>query len=158
VTVAYEPIGVVRSAYREQKGTPIQAAHGDTEATVEIDPPWREGLADLSGFERIWLVTHLHGAKAYRPRVVPYLDTEERSLFATRSPARPNPIGISCVRLLEVDAVRGVLRVEAVDLLDGTAVLDVKPYVPRFDAFHGARAGWIDGAPGDRTRADDRFE
>lgn len=153
------PIGRVRSSHREQTGTPIQPAFGgeDGRARVEIDPPWREGLSDLEGFGRVWLLTLLDRSPGFRARVVPYRDTVERGVFATRSPCRPNPIGLSCVALLGVDVVSGVLEIGACDLLDGTPVLDVKPYVPSVDAFPDAPAGWFGASPEERTHADDRF-
>ncbi len=140
-----------------QKGTPIQPHTGQPDpAEIHIDPPWREGLSDLEGFDRIWLLVWLDRAKPCRLKVVPYRDNVPRGVFSTRAPSRPNPIGLSCVRLLAVEAEEGVLRVEAVDLLDGTPVLDIKPYVPEFDAFPGAAAGWHSRGLR-RDRADDRF-
>lgn len=150
-------IGCVRSGHFEQKGTPIQAAYGEEDARVEIDPPYREALADLDGFERIWLLVWLHDAREFRPKVVPYLDDVERGLFATRSPARPNPIGLSPVLVRSVDVGTGVIETGPVDFLDGTAVLDLKPYVPGFEAHPDSRAGWLDRVDKSRNRADDRF-
>jgi tRNA-Thr(GGU) m(6)t(6)A37 methyltransferase TsaA len=151
-------IGRIRSGYGEQRGTPIQPRFGEAGARVEIEAPWRAALADLAGFARIWLVTWLDRAGPARPTVVPYRDTVERGLFATRAPTRPNPIGLSCVTVRSVDVSAGVIETGPVDLLDGTPVLDVKPYVPEFDAFPDAAAGWLDGPGSGRDRADGRFE
>jgi len=150
------PIGVVRTPFAEGAGTPIQPAFAaGAEGRVELDPDWAPALQDLEGFERVWLLVWLHRARPPRLRVVPYRDTVERGLFATRAPSRPNPIGLSCVRLLGVEG--STLRVADVDLLDGTPVLDVKPYVPEFDAYPAARAGWLEGEGSGRTHADARF-
>jgi tRNA-Thr(GGU) m(6)t(6)A37 methyltransferase TsaA len=150
------PVGVVRSQFKRQEGTPIQpAAAAGAEGTIEIDAEYLAALADLEGFERIWVLYVFHCASAYRPLVVPYLDDRPRGLFATRAPCRPNPIGMSPLRLLAITGA--TLRVADLDILDGTPVLDIKPYVPRFDAFPGARAGWLDAACGDERHADGRF-
>jgi len=156
--VKLSPIGRVRSRFQNQAGTPIQPSVGEGAGRVEIDPPYREALADLDGFDRIWLLTWLDRAGEFRPRVVPYRDDVERGLFSCRAPARPNPIGLSCVLLTRVDVESGTIETGPLDLLDGTPVLDLKPYVPRFDAFPDARAGWHDDAAGGRDVADDRFE
>jgi tRNA-Thr(GGU) m(6)t(6)A37 methyltransferase TsaA len=128
---------------------------GDVEGVVEIFEPFVEALADVAGFSHVVLLTHLHRSRPWRPRVVPFLDTVERGLFATRSPSRPNPIGLSVVELVSVDGAR--LTVRGVDLLDGTPLLDLKPYVGEFDARHGARFGWLEAARARDVRSDDRF-
>ena len=153
------PIGRIRSSHTGQAGTPIQPAFGDAgeTTTVEIDPPFREALADLQGFGRVWILTWLDRAPDFRSRVVPYRDTVERGLFATRAPCRPNPIGLSCVELRDVDVERGVLTLGPSDLLDRTPVIDVKPYVPAADAFPDAAPGWFGDGEEGRQRADDRF-
>lgn len=154
------PIGRIHSPHAQQEGTPIQPAFGnaDDRVVVEIDAPYREALADLSGFGRVWILAWLDRASAWAPRVVPYRDTVQRGLFSTRAPSRPNPIGLSCVELHEVDVARGRLTIGACDLLDGTPVLDLKPYVPAVDAFPDAAAGWFGASRATRDRADDRFE
>ncbi|MHC4471085.1 MAG: tRNA (N6-threonylcarbamoyladenosine(37)-N6)-methyltransferase TrmO [Planctomycetota bacterium] len=154
------PIGWIRSPRKTQEGAPVQPRYGDESdaAEIVIESAFRESLRDLEGFERIWVLTWLDRAKDYRPLVVPYRDTVERGLFATRSPSRPNPIGLSCVELLSVDREAGLVSVGATDLLDGTPVLDVKPYIPEIDAFPDARAGWFGDSTSNRGRADDRFE
>jgi tRNA-Thr(GGU) m(6)t(6)A37 methyltransferase TsaA len=156
VTFNVKPIGVVHSPFRETQGTPIQPVYaGDTQFEVELSPEYTNGLKDLTGFERIWLICWLHRAAASRLLVTPFRDLTERGLFATRAPCRPVPIGLSCVRLMEI---RGnVLICSGADILDGTPLLDIKPYIPECDAFPSSRAGWFD-EPGDpRTHADDRF-
>jgi tRNA-Thr(GGU) m(6)t(6)A37 methyltransferase TsaA len=103
----------------------------------------------------VWLVYWFDRAGPYKPRVVPYRDTHERGLFATRSPCRPNPIGVSVVRLLGREG--NVLRVGGIDILDRTPLLDIKPYVPEFDAHPASKAGWLDEQREDRREADGRF-
>jgi tRNA-Thr(GGU) m(6)t(6)A37 methyltransferase TsaA len=117
--------------------------------------PFVEGLADLEGFDRIWLLYWCDRSARARMRVIPYRDTQERGLFATRAPARPNPIGLSCVRLLRI--ADHVLHIGDVDILDGTPLLDIKPYVPAFDSFPAARHGWLSERSTERLVADGRF-
>jgi tRNA-Thr(GGU) m(6)t(6)A37 methyltransferase TsaA len=156
VTVSLQPVGVVHTPFRDAAGTPIQPAFADGAAgTVVLDPSFAPALDDIEGFERMWLVYWMDRVGPYQPRVVPYRDTRERGLFATRSPCRPNPLGLSAVRLLRRDGC--TLHVLDVDVLDGTPLLDVKPYVPAFDAHPSSRAGWFDRSGLDRRVADGRF-
>ena len=148
-------IGVIRTPFRSADGTPIQPVYSaGAEGAVIVDESFEEALADLEGFERIWLVFWFDRAGPYRPRVVPYRDTVEHGVLATRSPCRPNPIGLSLVRLLAREG--RTLRVGDVDVLDNTPLLDIKPYVPEFDARPESRSGWLEGGV-DRRVADDRF-
>ena len=150
------PIGVVRSPFREQDGTPIQPSFAEgAEGVIEVEPSYTPALADLVGFERIWVLYVFHRARPFAPLVVPYRDDRPRGLFATRAPGRPNPIGMSALRLLAVEG--STVKVADLDVLDGTPVLDLKPYVPAFDAFPGSRAGWLDEERTRRRRADQRF-
>lgn len=147
-----EPIGWVRSPYQERFGTPQQAAAvgSEAEAVLELDPARvpPEALADLVGIDKIWVITYLHLVDGWRPRVMPPRGPrQKRGVLATRSPHRPNPIGLSAVTLVAVEGCR--LRVRGVDILDGTPILDVKPYLPYADAFPEAKAGWIDEIPRD---------
>jgi tRNA-Thr(GGU) m(6)t(6)A37 methyltransferase TsaA len=152
------PIGVIRTPWRQPRGTPIQPPMAEgAEGRVEVDAELADGLADLDGFDRIWLVYWFDRAPDPRLRVTPFMDTVQRGLFATRAPCRPNRIGLSPVRLLRVEGA--TLHVADVDMLDGSPLLDIKPYAPTFDCFPGARAGWLDESDPDRpVRADDRFE
>jgi tRNA-Thr(GGU) m(6)t(6)A37 methyltransferase TsaA len=150
-------IGIIRSPHRQATGTPVQVAHAtDICGTVEVFPAFGDGLKDLAGFERIWLVYWFDRAASARLEVTPYLDVETHGIFATRSPCRPNPIGLSPVRLLGIEG--NTLKVVDLDILDGTPLLDIKPYVPAFDAFVARRIGWcgqlVDGR---RSVADERF-
>lgn len=144
------PIGWVRSPYQRRFGTPQQASavDSDSEATLELDGALipETALRDLAGVERLWILSYLDRSGTWGALVQPPRGPRvRRSLFATRSPDRPNPIGLSAVQLLRVDGL--TLHVRGVDLLDGTPILDLKPYVPYADAFPGARAGWIDDIP-----------
>lgn len=143
--IEFRPIGIIHSPFTKLDGMPIQPpAAGDAKGTVEVFEEFRAGLADLEGFSHIALLYHFHRSHGFELGVVPFLDSRRRGLFATRAPRRPNPIGLSIVRL---DRVEGcVLHVKNVDILDGTPLLDIKPYVPRFDERPGARAGWLEQA------------
>jgi tRNA-Thr(GGU) m(6)t(6)A37 methyltransferase TsaA len=139
------PIGVIRSPFTDPGATPIQPRFASgVEGRIELDPAFAAALSDLAGFERIWALYLFDRARPYSLEVVPYLDSETRGLFATRAPARPNPIGLSVWRLLAVEG--SVVRVADVDVLDGTPLLDIKPYVPAFDAFPESRCGWLEQA------------
>jgi len=151
-----KPIGVIHTPHKKAAGTPVQAASAERVAgTVEVFPQYAAGLQDLEGFERIWLLYWFDRATTAELQMKPYLDTRERGLFATRAPARPNPIGMSAVRLLRIEA--NVIHIEGVDMLDGTPLLDIKPYVPQFDAFTAERVGWLRGVTGKGAIADGRF-
>jgi len=144
--LVYRPIGVVHSPFRELAEVPKQPFDApDVRGLVEIDPPFRAGLADLEGFSHVFLLCHLHRAGEARLVVGGDRGTP-RGVFATRNPRRPVPIGLSLVRLIAVQ-VDG-LEIAGPDILDGTPLLDVKPYVPAFDARPSATIGWLAGRPG----------
>lgn len=147
-----DAIGWVESPYQRRFGTPQQAAAvgSDREAVLHMDAERipSTAFADLVGIERIWVLSWLHRGGTWSPMVRPPRGTRApRGVFATRSPDRPNPIGLSAVRLVRVDGCD--LHVRGIDLIDGTPILDVKPYVPYADAFPDAKAGWIDEIPRD---------
>jgi tRNA (adenine37-N6)-methyltransferase len=153
-----DPIGVIETPFREPAGTPIQPSRASgARGTVRIESRFQAGLKDLAGFERIWLIYWLHRASGSSLLVKPFLDTREHGIFATRAPARPSPLGMSAVRLLAVQE-GGVLEVADVDIIDGTPLLDIKPYVPEFDSYPNSRAGWFDESDSRRRVADKRFE
>jgi tRNA-Thr(GGU) m(6)t(6)A37 methyltransferase TsaA len=142
-----QPIGVIRTPFAEGDQIPIQPAFSQATGRVEVYPEYAEGLQDIEGFSHIILLYALHRSSGYALRVTPFLDHRLRGVFATRHPRRPNPIGMSVVRLL---ARRGSnLEVEGIDVLDGTPLLDIKPYVPDFDLKADAHAGWYDDRPED---------
>ena len=151
-----EPIGIIHSPHQEAVGTPVQSSMaGGVEGTIEIYPQFAQGLKDIEGFERIWLVYWFHRAKPTKLLVVPYLDTVPHGVFATRAPCRPNPIGLSSVRLLKVQG--NILHVEGLDVLDGSPLLDIKPYIPSFDGFETTRIGWCKNVKVTSAVADGRF-
>lgn len=175
-----EPIGMVHSAYTEAKGTPVQpfaarihlgggsgpealpfGPHVDPcggIGTLEIEPEWEEALLDLEGFSRAWILFWCHRSAPARKVAIPYRDTVPHGLFATRAPARPNPIGISCVR---ITGIRGrFVHVAEMDALHGSPLLDIKPYVPLYDSYENVRCGWLEGHENKNLamQADSRFE
>lgn len=141
--IKYKPIGIIHSPFKRPQGTPIQPSAGrDIEGTVEIRPEYVKGLKDLDGFSHIILIYHLHLSKPYSLKVKPFMDDTLRGLFATRAPSRPNPIGISVVRLDKV--VGRTLYIRDVDIVDNTPLLDIKPYVAEFDLREKIKRGWLD--------------
>jgi tRNA-Thr(GGU) m(6)t(6)A37 methyltransferase TsaA len=151
-----KPIGTINSCFKQALGTPIQPAFAKgVKGTVVVFPEYKEALKDLEGFERVWLIFWFDRSSTPKLKVVPYMDKVERGLFATRAPARPNPIGLSCVKLMRIEDC--TLFIEELDILDGTPLLDIKPYVPRFDSFAVQRQGWLKSRDERRQKADDRF-
>lgn len=157
--VIYKPIGVIRSPFQDVEGMPIQpkAALG-VRGTVELNPDLVAGLKDLDGFSHIILIYHFHRSTGYTLEVQPFLDDSLRGVFATRAPRRPNAIGLSVVRLIGIAG--NMLSVQDVDVLDGTPVLDIKPFVPEFDNRQAERLGWLSdkSQAADGKRADRRFK
>ena len=141
--INYKPIGVIHSPFKEPTGTPIQptAAKG-IEGMVEVFPEYAEGLKDVEGFSHIILIYHFHLSKGFSLKVKPYMDNEAHGVFAMRGPSRPNPIGISTVRLVRIE--ENILYIQDTDIVDGTPLLDIKPYVPEFDTRVGERVGWLE--------------
>lgn len=141
--IIFTPIGTILTPFQEPRGTPIQprAARG-VAGTVALFPEFAAGLQDLDGFSHIFLIYHFHLSKAFSLKVKPFLDDEKRGVFATRAPARPNPIGVSLVRLAKVEGDN--LQVLDVDMVNGTPLLDIKPFVPEFDVGPQARVGWLE--------------
>ncbi|MCP4600435.1 MAG: tRNA (N6-threonylcarbamoyladenosine(37)-N6)-methyltransferase TrmO [Proteobacteria bacterium] len=137
------PIGTVRTPFKHASGTPIQGAlSDDVEGEVILDSAFQDGLADLDGFSHIMLIYAFHRMDGFKLKVKPYLDKHERGIFSTRSPCRPNPIGMTVVRLIEIDGCR--LKVSGVDMLDETPLLDIKPSIPAFDYHSSVRCGWFE--------------
>lgn len=156
--VEYHPIGIIRTPFKTPEGTPIQPPGGREEsAVVEIFLEYIEGLRDLDGFSHLILLYHCHLAGPARLTVKPFLDDADHGLFATRAPARPNAIGLSVVRLVRVEG--GSLFIREVDIVDGSPLLDIKPYVPKFDSRVAERTGWIENQAHrtEQARDDGRF-
>jgi len=142
--IVFRPIGIVRSPHVDASRTPIQPRYAKgVQGQIEIFPEYEEGLTDLEGFSHIVVLFHLHRARSVRLMVVPFMDTVPRGVFATRAPSRPNPIGMSVVRLRRREG--RVLCVEDIDMLDETPVLDIKPHIARFGVDEPVSSGWQDG-------------
>ena len=151
-----KPIGIIHSPFKQAAGTPTQPGFASgTEGQVEIFSEYAAGLKDLEGFERIWLIYWFDRAAAPRLLVKPYMAEQERGLFATRAPCRLNPIGISAVKLIRIQNC--TLYIADIDILDQTPLLDIKPYVPKFDCFEVNRVGWLSAGPPVTKFADNRF-
>jgi tRNA-Thr(GGU) m(6)t(6)A37 methyltransferase TsaA len=136
------PIGIIHSPFKEPRGTPIQpSAARDEEGNIHIFEPYRAGLKDLDGFSHILLVYFFHLVRQTSLEVIPFMDDQTHGIFATRAPGRPNPIGISTVRLVQVKG--NILTIRDVDIVDGTPLLDIKPYIPGFDMKDDIRIGWL---------------
>ena len=158
VHITYQPIGIIRSPYSNINDMPIQPSGAqNVRGEVVIKPEFIEGLSDLDGFSHIFLIYHFHQVKNYDLIVIPFLDDVARCVFATRAPKRPNPIGISILRLISVEG--NILTLENVDILDGTPILDIKPYVPVFDHHEVDRIGWLtrSGSAVKTKRSSERF-
>jgi tRNA-Thr(GGU) m(6)t(6)A37 methyltransferase TsaA len=154
--IEYRPIGLIHTPFTQRQGMPIQPSRGrGVRGTVKIAPEFAEGLADLDGFSHVVLIYHFHRSRGFDLRVTPFLDTEKRGLFATRAPRRPNAIGLSVVRLLGIEGNR--IEVQDLDILDGTPLLDIKPYVPEFDHRTEVCEGWLEGVKNRNVDSDDRF-
>ena len=142
--IEFTPIGIIHSPYTEPEGMPIQPpGAAGVKGTVEVFEAFHAGLKDLDGFSHVILLYHFHRVTQVRLSVIPFLNDEPRGVFATRAPSRPNPIGLSIVRLLCIEG--NVLHIENVDILDGTPLLDIKPYVSAIDAHANTKDGWISG-------------
>lgn len=156
--INYKPIGVIHSSFTEISGMPIQPTYAlGIRGTIEIFPEYCEGLTDLNGFSHLILLYHFHQATKVQLLVTPFMDSEPHGIFATRAPNRPNPIGLSIVTLLQIKG--NILDIENFDILDGTPLLDIKPYVPEFDNYSQVRVGWLEQAKGkaESQRSDSRF-
>ena len=141
--IKYKPIGVIHSPFKEPKGTPIQpAAAKGIRGTVEVFPEYVRGLKDIDGFSHLILVYHFHLSQGVSLEAKPYMDNKVHGVFAIRSPRRPNPIGISVVRLVRVE--ESILHIQDIDIVDGTPLLDIKPYVPQFDIQEVEKVGWLE--------------
>ena len=156
--IIFKPIGTIYSPFTDPRDMPIQpvGARG-VRGTIELDPAYAAGLRDLDGFSRIIVLYHFHRSNGYSLEVIPFLDKTPRGVFSTRAPRRPNAVGLSMLKLIAVDGA--TLTVEDVDILNETPLLDIKPYVPVFDAHPDERSGWVTATSGEAgaMRSDDRF-
>jgi len=157
--IEYTPIGVIHTPFKQLENMPIQPAGAKgIQGMIKIFKDYRDGLMDLEEFSHIILLYHFHRSQGFKLHVVPFMDTEMRGLFATRAPRRPNPIGLSVVELDKIE--NGLLYIRNVDILDGTPLLDIKPYVPEFDTPTDIRLGWLEKVRKtvSHRKSDDRFK
>ena len=139
----FQPIGVIHSPHKEISKIPIQPVFcNDIEGTVVLDIEYADGLKDLQGFSHIYLFYYFHQSQKTCLRLKPYLSDQKHGIFATRAPHRPNKLGMSLVRLMRIKD--NILHVKDIDILDGTPLLDIKPYIQRFDSKKNTRSGWQD--------------
>ncbi len=159
VQFVFRPIGVIHTPYRTKSGIPIQGVFDQaTSGTVELFEEYEEGLTDIEGFSHLILLYAFDRSEGFELMTKPYMDETRHGVFAQRAPKRPNPIGLSIVRLLRRKG--RILSISEIDMLDDTPLLDIKPYVPRFDVRLDARSGWMEGLienSGVRKVSDDRF-
>lgn len=141
--IIYEPIGIIHSPFTNVEGMPIQPK-GATEfrGYIEVFDQFADGLKDLDGFSHIFLIYHFHGSRGYSLHTKPFLENTLRGVFATRAPKRPNPVGLSVVRLLSIE--NNMLHIQDVDILDGTPLIDIKPFVSGIDNRTETSRGWMD--------------
>jgi tRNA-Thr(GGU) m(6)t(6)A37 methyltransferase TsaA len=157
--IEFISIGVIHSPFTTPEGMPIQPpGAAGIKGTVEVFEDFRPGLKDLDGFSHVILLYVFHRGNGYNLHVTPFLDAQPRGVFATRAPRRPNPLGLSILQLDKIE--NHILHVRNIDILDGTPLIDIKPYVPDFDAQAGVRTGWLEqaGKTVSRKKSDDRFK
>ena len=156
--IEFRQIGIIHSPFKNPAGTPIQPAGAmGVEGKVEVFSDYQEGLEDLAGFSHIFIIYYFHLAKKTTLKVKPFLDDQRHGVFATRAPTRPNPIGLSVVRLIKID--NGNLYIQDIDVVDKTPLLDIKPYIPDFDVRTVMKIGWLESKSKrvTKTSADERF-
>lgn len=159
MNLEFTPIGIIHTPFVELEDMPIQpSGAANIKGTVEVFADYRPGLKDLDGFSHVILLYHFHLSRSFNLQVIPFLDTEPHGIFATRAPKRPNPIGLSIVKLDKVED--GVMYIQNVDVIDGTPLLDIKPYAPVFDAQVDVRTGWLEqsGNAVTNKKSDERFK
>lgn len=154
-----KPIGIIHSPYHSLENMPIQPGGAlDREGYVLVDDEYMDGLRDLEGFSHIYLLYHFHEARRTELMVVPFMDTQKRGVFSTRSPLRPNHIGLSIVKLEKVE--KNKIIITGIDILDGTPLLDIKPYIANFDSVADSTPGWMTASDIQvrEKRSDNRFK
>ncbi|MFX1368999.1 MAG: tRNA (N6-threonylcarbamoyladenosine(37)-N6)-methyltransferase TrmO [Promethearchaeota archaeon] len=159
MTIKIKQIGVIYTPFKSSEGVPIQSTKSDAIGEALLNEEYARGLDSLDGFSHIILLYWCHKANPPSMMVKPYLDTKEHGIFSTRAPSRPNPIGLSIVELIQVEETG--LRFKGADMLDGTPLLDIKPFVPEFDNRISATSGWLSRSLKKQSQSfisDDRFE
>ena len=158
MSITIKPIGIIETPFNDLKGMPIQpSGAADIQGTIIINREYEQGLSDIEGFSHIILLYHFHQSKGYNLMVTPFMDDQKRGLFSTRAPRRPNPIGLSIVQLIKRDKNR--ISIKGIDVLNKTPLIDIKPYVPGFDARDVTKLGWLDKnyKKSESLKSDDRF-
>lgn len=158
--IIINPIGVIHTPFQDVENMPIQpiAAEG-VKGYIELFPEYVKGLKDLDGFSHITLVFRFHRVEGYSLEVIPFMDNQPRGIFSCKAPKRPNAIGISTVKLMSIEG--NILHIEQVDILDGTPLIDIKPFYPRYDNRENVTIGWLEknkNLPLEKLRADNRFK
>jgi len=158
-SITIKPIGVIRTPHTDIKNMPIQpiAAEG-IKGHIELLPEYIPGLIDLEGFSHITLVYRFHKIVGFELEVIPFMDDKSHGIFASKAPKRPNAIGISTVKLIGIDG--NIIHIEQVDMLDGTPLIDIKPFYPRYDNRENVQIGWLEknkDLPVEMLLADERF-
>jgi len=158
-SITIKPIGVIRTPHTDIKNMPIQpiAAEG-IKGHIELLPEYIPGLKDLEGFSHITLVYRFHKIVGFELEVIPFMDDKSHGIFASKAPKRPNAIGISTVKLIGIE--KNIIHIEQVDMLDGTPLIDIKPFYPRYDNRENVLIGWLEknkDLPVEMLRADERF-
>ena len=140
--IIFKSIGIIHSPFTKPEGMPIQpiAAKG-IKGSIVVNEEYLDGLCDLDGFSHIYLLYHFHLSKSFHLKIKPFLDDQQRGVFSTRAPNRPNPIGLSVIKLLKIE--NNILQIENVDIMDGTPLLDIKPYVHEMNAVKNQKIGWL---------------
>ena len=158
-TIVYKPIGIIETSFKKSEGMPIQPRFSDVKGKITLSLKYSDATLGLEEFSHIILIYHFHQAKATKLLVKPFLSKDELGLFAIRAPNRPNPIGISIVRLLEINAKKNAIEIvfDGADMFDQTPLLDIKPYITDFDSYPEAKNGWYDKRDITETVADSRF-
>ncbi len=144
--IRYKPIGIIHSGFKKKEGVPIQPTGASRiKGKVEIFPKYILGLKNLEGFSYIYLIYHFHLSKGYSLFIKPFMDDKKHGVFATHAPRRPNAIGLSVIRLISIKD--NILEVENMDIIDGTPLLDIKPYIPSFVENKNINIGWLSKKP-----------
>ena len=157
--IIYKPIGIIYSPFKNIEGVPIQPAGADgIKGKIKLYKKYSQGLMNLEGFSHIILLYHFHLSNGYSLKVIPFLSDKEQGVFATRAPKRPNQIGISVVKVEKIK--ENIIDISNVDIVDGTPLLDIKPYAGFFDNVKNERNGWLSGGIKDinKIKSDIRFK
>lgn len=159
-TITLKPIGIIHSSFKDIEGMPVQPSGAkNIKGSIELFKDYVEGLTDIGGFSHIILIYHLHMIVGYKLNVIPFIDNKPHGIFATRAPMRPNAIGISTVRLIKIET--NIIYIEDVDILDGTPLLDIKPFYPKYDNRENVKYGWLEDKEYvdiEKIKSDNRFK